>query len=390
MSKGRPQGRGVSGKQALNLYEKLSESRAVKTGVLSELADAELVIEGIGHDKISDITTNIIRRRLITYTQDQCRLHGVPTATVASGRLWDPISDQWTRDYVELPTIGNRPIILVPKVLVRREMAIDHQEYYQHFVLEFLQIEELRANSGLVRFLQNGKGIVTKKSLKMKYPMSKEFLYEFTKEHPEVLADYKREKRSFVVKDDINVLDDDVDEAYLAREIMKRLHEIPSGPTHASAFHQIMIGALEFIFYPNLICPVKEHEIHDGRKRIDITYTNAAKDGLFSRAAMMGDVTAKLVMVECKNYSHDPANPELDQLGGRFSPVRGRLGLLVARKFEDRALFMDRCRDTARDHRGFIIPLADEDVVKLLEFIAVGQRDQVDSYLSPLFNRLLT
>ena len=95
-------------------------------------------------------------------------------------------------------------------------------------------------------------------------------------------------------------------------------------------------------------------------------------------------------MVECKNYSHDPANPELDQLGGRFAPVRGRLGLLLARKFDDRELFLDRCRDAARDDRGFIIPLADEDVVRLLRLIEVGQRDEIDSYLSPLFTRLLT
>ena len=279
MSKGRPQGRGVSGKQALDLYEKLAESRAVETGILTELADAELMIEGIGHDKISDITTNIIRHRLIAYTLDQCRLHGIPTFEVASGRLWDPVTGKWTQAYIHLPVINGRRILLVPKALVRWEMAINHQEYYDHFVLNFLQKEELAAGSSLVQLLKSGKVRVTKKDLKEKYPMSKEFLYEFTRRYPEVLAQYKREKRKFVDIDTVVVREDDMDEALLAQELIKRLDEIPSGPSHAAAYHQLMIGVLEFILYPNLIYPRKEQEIHEGRKRIDIVYTNAAKFG---------------------------------------------------------------------------------------------------------------
>jgi hypothetical protein len=66
-SQGKPQGRGVSGKQQLDLYEALADSEAAKTGILSEIAECDLFIEGIGPDKISDITTNIIRSPLIEY-----------------------------------------------------------------------------------------------------------------------------------------------------------------------------------------------------------------------------------------------------------------------------------------------------------------------------------
>jgi len=66
LSSGRPQGRGVSGKQAFDLYRHLTRSRAAASGLLSELADCDLFIEGIGPDKISDISTNIIRRELIS------------------------------------------------------------------------------------------------------------------------------------------------------------------------------------------------------------------------------------------------------------------------------------------------------------------------------------
>ena len=64
----RPHGRGVGADQALELYDALSQSAAVQTGLLKDLEDCELLIPGISSDKISDITTNIIRPNLIEYT----------------------------------------------------------------------------------------------------------------------------------------------------------------------------------------------------------------------------------------------------------------------------------------------------------------------------------
>jgi hypothetical protein len=116
--------------------------------------------------------------------------------------------------------------------------------------------------------------------------------------------------------------------------------------------------------YPNLTNPIVQHEIHDRRKRIDITYTNMAINGFFQWAAK--HYPAPHVFVECKNYTRDLGNPELDQLAGRFSPSRGKIGLIVCRGFENKDLFIERCRDTAKDDRGFIVPLDDGDLRHLV------------------------
>jgi len=68
-------------------------------------------------------------------------------------------------------------------------------------------------------------------------------------------------------------------------------------------------------------------------------------------------VPSAYIPAECKNYSSDPANPALDQLAGRFSTKRGKFGLLICRKFDNKNLFIQRCKDTAQDGRGFIVPL---------------------------------
>lgn len=387
-SSGKPQGKGVSGKQSIDLFKKLSESEAVKTGVLSELSDCELMIDGIGHDKISDITTNIIRSNLITYTQAQCSLHDIELkGEVASGRIWDPAAQEWTQDYVKLPIIQGKRVVLVPKASVRRKMALDHREYYQHYVLNFLQEEYLAAGSSLIQVLKSGKKRVYKKDLSAKHPISKELLFSFTKDHPEILAEYKKLKG---YEDPIeNIELEYVDDAIFASAIRNRLQQIKQGTDQATEFHHLMVGVIEYLFYPDLIYPQKEVPIHSGRKRIDITYTNNATSGFFFRAHTSQQMKSAMVMVECKNYSSDPKNPELDQLSGRFNDQRGWFGFLVARHFEDRDLFLARCRDTANDRRGIIIPLVDTDIEAMLGLIERRQRDQIDHYIESIFREVI-
>jgi hypothetical protein len=229
---------------------------------------------------------------------------------------------------------------------------------------------------------------VTKKDLKERYPFSKEALYRFTKEHPEVLESYKKLERKEQAISNQN-LDDKFDVAAFCDAVSAALRAIGPGSSSATQFHNLMIGALEFIFYPHLIYPRKEAEINEGRKRIDITYTNAAREGFFFRLHTAREVASNLVMVECKNYSSDVANPELDQMIGRFSINRGKLAILIARACNDRVLFIKRCRDTAQAGQGFIIALFDEDIHQMLNAIKAHRVDKIDAQLEARFNELV-
>jgi hypothetical protein len=140
LSKGEDRGNGFGPEQSGELLETLKRSRAVKTGVLSELGEAELFIKGVGRDKISDLTTNVIRGPLIEYTHQQADLWNMPlTPGLAVGPVWSVEEDDWIQQPQSLPVILGRPVILVPKYIVRRKLSLDSQEFYNNHILTFFK-----------------------------------------------------------------------------------------------------------------------------------------------------------------------------------------------------------------------------------------------------------
>lgn len=386
-STGRPQGAGIGGQQAMQLFKALQNSTAVQTGFINSLEECELLIEGIGRDKISDLTTNVIRKHLAEYTKEQCVLHGIPTSSMPLPPYYDVANDRWIPDYFQLPVVNRRPILMVPKLIARYDPSYSSVNYYDEFVLKYLEAEALSSRSSLVRSLKNGARRVYKKDLKAQFPFSKTFLYEFSRNHPDVLKEYRDQLRNMEKAGRLNFVNPG-DESVIAQALAKALAAIPTGTDDASQYHRLMIGVSEFLFFPSLISPKLEQEIHQGRKRIDIVMENAATYGIFERLVRIRRLPCSFVMQECKNYTSDVNNPELDQLAGRFSQHRGRFGMLFCRHFDDRPRFIERCRDTFKDNRGLIVPIDDKTVLTMLALIQRGERDKVDDVIDDLVNEV--
>jgi len=100
--------------------------------------------------------------------------------------------------------------------------------------------------------------------------------------------------------------------------------------------------------------------VSEGRKRADIRFTNMATSGFFHWIKQFGSCAH--IFIECKNYSSDISNPELDQLLGRLSPKTAFFGIIVCRTLEDRPLLVKRCRDAWGRNQGLIVVLDDVDL----------------------------
>lgn len=388
------EGRGIGPKQARDIFNALKNSKAAKSGLLEDLSDFALFIPLVGRDKISDMTTNIIRGPLIGYTQNQCKLHSVPMRRVASGFYWNPESMEWEQDYVDLPVYQNQKILLVPKYIVRYQVGVSHADFRSKFVLEFLQEHHRKANDGLVTTIKNKKGVVTKKTVFKKtvdqyYPKDKNFLAEFSIAHPDVIDQYRDSLKAASSKIP-NISRDIVNEKDLAEHLIRQLQSIPPGAKTADDYHNLMIGITSFLFFPNLIYPKKEAEINEGRKRIDVVYTNGKYDGFFYRISLDQNVKANVVHIECKNYTDDIANPEFDQLIARFDHNRGKLGILMYRQSEKPAQVLARCKDAAKSGQGIVLPMDDTFIIDCLKHVMGKERSVIDRKIDDMYKKIIS
>ncbi|MDM7930525.1 hypothetical protein [Tabrizicola sp.] len=371
LSQGKSQGRALGVQSARSVWRALSKSEAAKSGLLVDLEDTVLMIDGISVDVVSDMVTNIIRGPLIQYTQEASGQYGIPlTEGVASGPLWDAKTRSWQELFVSLPLVDGEKLLLVPKEIVRQDMDYDVDKYYRHFILEHLRQQELASNSELVHVIKSGKNKgkqkVYIKDLKEKYGTGKAAVVEQTLANPGLLQAYREELKNpsrpltHATIADIEGTDQPDWDSLLADVINVR-----SGPRDAHAYENAIESLLSALMYPALAHPRVQHELHDGRKRVDITYSNMGHSGFFHWLAQ--HYSCAHIFFECKNYTYELDNPVLDQLSGRFSPSRGQVGFIVCRQLEKLDRFSARCRDTAKDQRGYVMVLQDSDLRELVE-----------------------
>jgi hypothetical protein len=389
-SKGRSRGSGMGEHLAEELWKALSKSSAVSRGLIQELEDTALLVDGIGPDRVSDITTNLIRRQLLDFTREACEYYGIPMEDdVVSGALWNPSRLAWESEFCRRPIADGKPLLLVPKSIARLHLSYSPDEYFNNYVLDYLQEKEVGAGGTLAKVIRSGSAYVTKKSVREKYGVGKPVNRRVSVESPQTLERYRSHKRQHppTPMDHFQLEPDEDQEATDFEGMLREVLEIPAGPKHADLYHKKVEILLSAIFYPALVNPRREFPLHGGRKRVDIAYTNAASSGFF--VWLSSHYPSAYVFIECKNYTRPIGNPEYDQLAGRFSPSRGKFGILMYRGYEDKSSVLEACRNAVADQRGFIIALDDSD----LSLLVKERKDPVEpirfDFLQKKFNEII-
>lgn len=183
-------GNSVANKLKKKILEAIVTNKAVKSGVLSHFCDTEFLIESVKSDRISDITTKIIKSVLIEYTQEQCRKHAIPMEKTYQKDIFNPTTLTWDRASVELPTNSDKAIIFIPKYIVRTESGANSnmQCLYRYAIRHFVKKDA----DLLVGIEGSGKKKdIQLKDIKQKFPISKRLLTEWIINYGSLLVDYK-------------------------------------------------------------------------------------------------------------------------------------------------------------------------------------------------------
>lgn len=193
-AKGNSDGNSIGPKLKPKFEDAIRNSPAISKGRVTYWSDLELFIEDINCDRISDMTTKIIKHFLIDFTQQQCRKHGIPMMSVYQKDILDPTSLIWSKGMVDLPVYndGNsdKPIIFIPKSFVRRKGdANSNIGYFLRYAIDRFIMKDPTA---LSEFPHNGKNnTVLKKDIKKSIDGRKAALSRWIVEYETLLVDYR-------------------------------------------------------------------------------------------------------------------------------------------------------------------------------------------------------
>lgn len=169
------------------------KKKAVKT-----LNDISFFIHDIGPDRISDLTTKVIKEHLIRYTQQQCKKHNIKTEQVNQQDVFNAKTLEWNRGKYDLPvyTVGKnkKPIIFVPKKIVYRETdAKSTSQSFYRFARNYIMNQN---PSKLIEIPTSGKdGKLQAKDVDAYIEDIKYTLGDWVNDHPNILDGYWTDPR---------------------------------------------------------------------------------------------------------------------------------------------------------------------------------------------------
>lgn len=174
-----------------------------------------------------------------------------------------------------------------------------------------------------------------------------------------------------------------------AEELISELEALCPGTRDAESYHDLIFRCLSIIFANGLKRGKKEVRINEDRKRVDIVFDNHDASGFFAHIRDRHGVFCPKIFIECKNYTSDPKNPEVDQLLGRFGTNTGKFGILICREVKDTETLMKRCKDAMHNDKKYVMFFDDADIKTLLRIKGYSNEDEIMNYLFNKWDKLI-
>lgn len=153
-SSGNNEGRGLWLDFARKLNKNLNSIFSVGEEEITESPHLEklcLIEKGVGRDKISDFTTNLIKQYLLEYTQDFAIKYLKPEQIIEGSTdraFFDQKLSRWMPRTYKLPKFGNDYVLLTPEdILTKKDVWINKDDLSERlqFLPEGVENDELRA-----------------------------------------------------------------------------------------------------------------------------------------------------------------------------------------------------------------------------------------------------
>lgn len=347
-------GSGVGSYLARLIIETLVGSPGLQERGIRHVEEMQLVSAGIGPDRVSDITANILKRFLIDYTQRQCAMWDISLKSkVPIEHIYDPLSHSWEDGYEDLPVSprDGSPILLVPRRLVRALPWINYDDFISTEFKAYLSARRATRRQSFDAIASSKRG--------------KSEVVTVTRGDIGLVERYvrSREQQSAEARPSIDYIDEDA--CREAERLKEKLKATPAGRESAAAYQELVLEILNYLFNPELIDGQPEVRTFEGTERRDIIFTNDSDESFWDYVRTTHD--GIFIMFEAKN-TNDLDMPEINQTATYLGDRIGRLGVIVTRK-NPRETVQRKMYSVWNDSspRKVILTLTDEQLLELLD-----------------------
>lgn len=146
--------KGIGGGEVVgkNIWDVLSKDLLVlvKIGLLKQVEELSVFVPKVGKDITSDLTTRLIFKVLVEFTQDMMNRYaklGASGRKAKNLRAWDLNPTQWIEKEFYLPHYKGNPLLLVPREWVRPNPVISREKYFQNGCLTYIQKKQTTRDS---------------------------------------------------------------------------------------------------------------------------------------------------------------------------------------------------------------------------------------------------
>jgi len=143
-------GAGSGGRFAQTMVDGIAV--AISRGILrpKHIEEVGILTEGIGADRISDATCNVLKHRFIKYTQRVAARHGIPMAShVVVNSSCIAAQGRWLSQAVDLPTnpLTGKAVLLVPRRFLNTLPVLNANDWFDSSLNSDLR-QQLNVNVG--------------------------------------------------------------------------------------------------------------------------------------------------------------------------------------------------------------------------------------------------
>lgn len=314
--------------------------------------EIQLFVDGIGKDRISDITCNFIKSFLIDYTAQECRALGIEMTSVLVPNVYniDKLTFEDVTAEVPIHPETGQPVLLVPKRWLRHVPWINYDVYFRGFCPQddiAHEGEEL-TRVKVLTFNRDNYGVVDA------YVKAQERIFEDCENDP--------------LFSQIPILS--------ARRKYAAIKKLPTGKLGGAdiAYEKHIGQLLPSLLYPQLDFAKEQARTDSGVSIRDLIFYNSRTHPFLQE--LMSDYGSRQITFEMKNVKEIQIE-HVDQINRYLKDSLGNFGVLVTRNPLKKARFSSTI-DLWSGQRKAIIVLTDADIEQMVEVFNSKQREPID------------